>query len=55
MIVVPVKRGKFVAGECKDPRVEVIFYEVNQSVDGAVKTEFKRVKDIAHVGVVENV
>lgn len=36
----PEESGKHIAAECRDPRVRVIFHDVNKGVGGAVKTGY---------------
>ena len=38
----PQGTGKFVAEQCRDPRVVVLFHEVNQGVGGAVTTGYRK-------------
>lgn len=38
----PVGSGKLVAEQCRDPRVIVLFHEVNQGVGGAMVTGYRR-------------
>lgn len=38
----PQGTGKFVAEQCRDPRVAVLFHDVNQGVGGAMITGYRR-------------